>query len=125
MQFSKIVLLSVLLLSLGIWTNAHAADATVTFTDNAANESGFRVERNLNGGAFATLATLGVNITQMVDTTLVQSATQSNKYCYRVVAFNTAGDSSYATTQTPGVTDCKTIPMLVTVPGSPSGLLVQ
>ena len=114
-----------LLFTLAAFTNIHAADATITFTDNANNEQGFRIERNLNGGAFAPLATLGADITMMVDTTLVQSTTADNKYCYRVMAFNTAGDSPYAMTQTQGVTDCKIIPRLVTIPSGPSGLLVQ
>ena len=110
-----------------LWTNAHAIDATITFTDNANNEDGFRVERNLNGGAFSLLptGTLAPNITQLLDTTLQQSTTVDNKYCYRVLAFNSAGNSAFATTTTPGVTDCKTVPMLITIPTGPTGLLVK
>ena len=123
--------LSSTVLSFGIWcalaasTSALAADATVSFTDNSINEDGFRVERNLNGGAFAPLATLAVNINQFIDTTLTQSATTDNKFCYRVLAFNTAGVSGFANTATPGVSDCKVVPMLVTIPIGPSGLLVK
>lgn len=123
-------------LSLGLWfasaacTSAQAADATITFQDNANNESGFRVERNLNGGAFTALPIVppssGVGLTVLVlDTTLVQSATQDNKYCYRAVAFNSAGDSTFASTATPGVTDCKIIAQLVSIPVPSSGLLVK
>ena len=103
---------------------ALAADATVTFTDNSANETGFQVERNLNGGTYSLLSTLAANITQMIDTTLVQGA-GDNKYCYRVRAINSAGSSVYGNTATPGVTDCKTIAALITIPNAPSNVLVQ
>ena len=127
MQFLKIATICALLFALLASTSAHAADATLTFTDNANNEDGFRVERNLNGGTYTLLpsGTLAPNITSLLDTTLVQSTTTANKYCYRVLAFNSAGNSAFATTATPGVTDCKTVPMLITIPAGPTGLLVQ
>lgn len=112
------------------WASAAmGADALISFTDNAGNETGFRIERNLNGGAFATVQTLpispGAGVTvQLTDTTLIQSVSQANKYCYKVFTFNSAGEAQ-ATTATPGVTDCKTIPQLVTIPIGGSGLLVQ
>lgn len=115
------VLLMVLFLACA--SAAMAFDATVSFTDNSANEQGFKVERNLNGGAFAPLATLAANITQMIDTTLVQGAAD-NRYCYRVYAFNTAGNSGYANPASPG-SDCKVVPAQVVIPINPSGLLVQ
>lgn len=114
---------------LALATALFAADATVTFTDNATNEDGFRIERNLNGGSFVTLQTLGISpgagvTVQLTDTTLVQSSTQANKYCYRAFTFNSAGEAQ-ATTPTPGTTDCKTIAQLITVPLGGSGLLVK
>ena len=121
----------VLLCMLAAWTNADAVDAIATITDQASNETGFRFERNLNGGAFSVVATIGPatapapSVVQITDTTLVESPSGANKYCYRAVAFNTAGNSAFATTATPGVTDCKTIPQLVTIPIGPAGLLVQ
>lgn len=118
----KLWLAVLFVLTLG--SSAWAADATITFTDNAPNEDGFRVERQLNGGPFSVLATLSPNITTLLDTTLVQGTTQ-NKYCYRVSAFNSAGASGFADTMTPGVTDCKVISAIVTIPPGPSGLLVQ
>jgi hypothetical protein len=139
MKFLNAVKICALLFGLGIWTSALAADATITFIDNAgANppavndvEDGFRIQRNLNGGAFATIGAIvpaspGVGLTiQVTDTTLVESPTIANKYCYRVVAFNIKGDSPFATTATPGVTDCKTLAQLIAIPAGPTGLLVQ
>ena len=111
-------------------TSVLAADATVTFTDQSDNETGFRIERNLNGGAFTALPLAlpsnGVGLTvSVLDTTLVQSSTQDNRYCYRALAYNSAGDSPFATTATPGVTDCKTIARLIVIPTGPAGLLVK
>ena len=111
---------------------ALAATATIQFVDRSENEDGFRVERNLNGGAWTALpvvapSTGSGSIVQVLDTTLVQSATTANKYCYRAVAFNAAGSSAFAITVTPGVTDCKTISqaVIITIPVPPTGLLVE
>ena len=125
-----VVSLFVALSVVGVSTSVLAADATVTFTDQSDNELGFRIERNLNGGAFTALPLAlpsnGVGLTvSVLDTTLVQSSTQDNKYCYRALAYNSAGDSPFATTATPGVTDCKTIARLIVIPTGPAGLLVK
>ena len=69
----------------------------LTWTDNANNETGFVVERQVGGaGAFSTLVTVGprtgtgnVNYT---DTTVMPG----NTYTYRVAAVNAAGPSTYA-----------------------------
>jgi hypothetical protein len=130
MKLNLSAMLCVLMCALLVSTIALAADATVTFTDNSDNETGFRVERNLNGGAFTPLPVAlpsnGVGLTvSVLDTTLVQSTTTDNRYCYRAVAFNQAGDSPFASTATPGVTDCKIIPRLIVIPTGPAGLLVK
>ncbi len=115
---------------LAVSTNAQAADATIEFQDNANNETTFIIERNLNGGSYVVLQTVsaspGTGLTvSVLDTTLVASATTANKYCYRVAASNSAGNSAYASTATPGVTDCKVIAQLVSIPVPASGLLVK
>jgi len=130
MRLLNIVKACGLLSGLVICTSALAADATITFQDNADNETGFRIERNLNGGAYTPLPVAlpsnGVGLTvSVLDTTLVQSTTADNRYCYRAVAFNAAGDSPFASTATPGVTDCKVIPRLIVIPTGPTGLLVK
>ncbi|MBE7491936.1 MAG: fibronectin type III domain-containing protein [Planctomycetes bacterium] len=70
--------------------------ATLTWTDNSNNESGFRVERQTGAGAFTILGTVGANVTTFNDTGL----TAGQSYTYRVCAYNTAGDSAFATSNT-------------------------
>ena len=59
----------------------------LAWADNAANESGFLVERSTDGVTFSTVATLGANATAFDDTGLAEATT----YYYRVRAFNVAG----------------------------------
>ncbi|MEL6537425.1 MAG: PHB depolymerase family esterase, partial [Bacteroidota bacterium] len=57
----------------------------LSWTDNASNETAYRVERSANGsGPFATIANLGANASSYSDTGLMASTT----YFYRVVASN-------------------------------------
>ena len=50
---------------------ALAAQLTLTWTDNATNESGSAIERRSNPlGTYAEIATVGVNVTMYVDTTV-------------------------------------------------------
>ncbi len=66
---------------------------TLTWTDNATNEHGFRLERGLGvDGALTQIALLPANTTTFTDVGL-QPNTQ---YCYRLIAFNAAGDSAPA-----------------------------
>ena len=68
---------------------------SLSWTDNATNETGFVVERSDNGGAFAVLATLpGADIASYLDTT-VQAG---NLYEYQVAATNAVGQSGYSNT---------------------------
>lgn len=76
----------------------------LTWTDNATNESGFRVQRCQGAGctAFALVATLGANATGWTNSGLPASTS----YSYRVTAYNGAGSSAFsnaasATTATP------------------------
>ena len=62
----------------------------LAWADNAATETGFRVERSPAGGAsFAVIANLGVDASNYSDSGLTASTT----YGYRVVAVNEMGDS--------------------------------
>ena len=74
----------------------------LNWTDNASNETNYVVERSVNGGPFTTLATLGANSTNYLDT----AVTFDTNFDYRVYAFNTIGNSAYsnvATITTPPV----------------------
>ncbi len=70
----------------------------LSWTDNATNESGFVIERAVNGGAFTTLVTVGPrNNTGGVTYTDVSVAAGST-YAYRVAAANAAGLSAWSNT---------------------------
>lgn len=67
----------------------------LAWADNAADETGFNIERaaDLGGvpGAWVNIANVGANVTAYSDTT----ALPSTKYWYRVGAFNAGGNSPY------------------------------
>jgi hypothetical protein len=67
------------------------------WTDTAANESGFKIERCQGAGcsSFAEIATVGSNVASYADTTGLAASTS---YSYRVRAYNSAGDSAYSNT---------------------------
>jgi probable HAF family extracellular repeat protein len=76
------------------------ARVRLTWTDNATNEDGFRIERSLGTqGKFVLLAPVGANATTYTDKT----AKAGRVYRYRVRASNTAGPSAWSNTIT--VTD--------------------
>ncbi|MBP7690562.1 MAG: multicopper oxidase domain-containing protein [Anaerolineales bacterium] len=62
----------------------------LAWTSTAANETGFVIERAVNGGAFANLMTLAANVASFVDTTIARG----NTYTYQVKATNSAGASA-------------------------------
>jgi acid phosphatase type 7 len=66
----------------------------LSWTDNADNETGFRIERckNANCLNYAQIAEVGVNVTTFADTSVNKNTT----YRYRVRAFNAAGNSAYS-----------------------------
>jgi hypothetical protein len=92
-----------------------APQLALSWTDNANNEDGYKVERCQGAGCtgFALLAVLGANVVTYVDLGVAEGVT----YCYRVKAYNVAGDSGYSNTA------CGTVP--VSLPTAPSNLLVQ
>ena len=59
--------------------------ANLTWTDNSSNETGFRVERKVGAGSFATLATKAAGVTSHADPGLTADTT----YTYRVIATGT------------------------------------
>ena len=67
--------------------------AQLTWTDNSTNEAGFKIERQMEAeGTFVQIATSGANVASYTDSDVIDGTT----YCYRVRAFNTAGDSEYS-----------------------------
>ena len=72
---------------------AHAAQLTLTWTDASTNEDGFKIERATGTtGAYGLLASVTAGTAGYVDATVTAGTT----YCYRVRAYNTAGDSAYS-----------------------------
>ncbi len=63
----------------------------LTWTDNADNESGFRIERK-SDATFSEIDTVGANVTTYNDNGLTESTT----YTYRLLAYNAGGDSTWS-----------------------------
>jgi uncharacterized protein (TIGR02145 family) len=59
------------------------------WTDRSTNETGFNIERKLEGGTFEVIGTTATNIATFSDTGL----TQSTNYIYRVYSYNEGGKS--------------------------------
>jgi FtsP/CotA-like multicopper oxidase with cupredoxin domain len=81
----------------------------LAWTDNANNETGFRIERAVGAGAFAALTTTLPNVTAYVDATV----TQGTAYSYRVFAVNGSGDSAPSNT------------VVIGIPAAPSNLVAS
>jgi hypothetical protein len=65
---------------------------TLTWADNATNETGYKIERSGDGVVFAEVATLSAGTASYSNTGLVAKS----NYYYRVRAYNSAGNSSYS-----------------------------
>ena len=91
-KISLIFLYSFAVMSTVAPGHVNAASFQLTWVDNSQNEDGFNIERKLNtNGTFSLIATVGPDVTSYVDDNLANTAT----YCYRVNAFNDAGNSAY------------------------------
>lgn len=87
----RALVLAALLLS----TQADAAQVSLSWNDNSANEQGFRIQRKLFSepdSAYVEIGTTGANVPTFVDKTVTADVI----YCYRVNAFNTAGTSPFS-----------------------------
>jgi hypothetical protein len=90
-RYLSLLILCLFLVGLA-WSGTAEAQLTLQWTDNSDNENGFKIERKTGaGGTFQQIATTGPNATSFPDTVLASGTT----YCYRIRAFNTAGDSAY------------------------------
>jgi len=65
----------------------------VSWTDNSESETGFQIERSLDGITYAQIATVAMDETSYVDTTVSASAF----YYYRVRAYTDSTNSEYST----------------------------
>lgn len=71
---------------------AMGAELTLFWTDNSDNETGFYIERSVDGSSFFRFSTVGANTETFTDTGLLNEV----QYWYRVQAFNSAGNSDYS-----------------------------
>ncbi len=72
---------------------ALAASLQLTWVDNSSDEDGFQIERKTgSAGTFSVIATTGANVTSYSDSGMADNTS----YCYRVNAFNGAGNSPYS-----------------------------
>lgn len=95
-------------------TKLGASSIRLFWTDNASNETGFKIERSPNGSSsWTNIATAAANATQYDDTGLAASTT----YYYRVKATNSAGDAS------PSPVAQATTDALAQPPSAPSSLI--
>jgi len=72
-------------------TATSCTNVSLAWTDNADNETGFKIERKESGGTYTEIATVTANTTIYSDTTAVAQ----KAYYYRVMAYNSFGNSSY------------------------------
>lgn len=90
---------------------------TLTWTDNANNENGFRLERKSSTAAsYSVIATLAANVTSYEDSGLKAST----KYLYRVRAYNGNGNSAYGK----GVS-ATTLPFSPAAPGNLTATVIS
>ncbi len=94
---------------------------SLTWRDNATTETGFVVERSVNGAAFTPFTTASArNSTGNV--TLVDASTQAgNTYSYQVTATNVAGMSAYTNTASSTVPTMPAAPSNFTAVNGPNG----
>ena len=74
--------------------SAGTTQIDLSWNDNSNNESGFKIERSLDGVNFSQIATTGSNTTTYSDSGLASATT----YHYQVRATNADGDSAYSNT---------------------------
>lgn len=83
----------------GLTGSAVKNKISLTWNNNATNQTGFQVERSADAITFAILATLGKGSTSYSDSTVAPGT----GYSYRVAAFNAAGNSPYSGVVTAGI----------------------
>jgi len=73
-------------------TALSSSQIRLQWTDNATTESGFMIERKLDGGSYSQIGTASMNDETYNDVGLTELTT----YYYRIRAFNVSGNSAYS-----------------------------
>jgi regulation of enolase protein 1 (concanavalin A-like superfamily) len=92
---------------------ASSSQIDLSWTD-VAGESGYRIERSLDGITFTVIGTTVTNVTTFSDTTVAPST----QYTYRIIALGTETTGNSA----PSATATETTPAAPTVPAAPTNL---
>jgi hypothetical protein len=75
-----------------IATPMSSSQIDLTWQDNSGDETGFKIERKTGTGSYSQIATVGAGVTSYSSSRL----SASTEYCYRVRAYNRAGNSDYS-----------------------------
>lgn len=81
---------------LNLTGTAGSTSVYLNWLDGSDNEEGFRLERSVNGSPFVEVAHVGMNSRSYTDTAL----NISTRYSYRLLSYNSAGNSEYSNTVT-------------------------
>ncbi|MCO4815297.1 MAG: fibronectin type III domain-containing protein [Flavobacteriales bacterium] len=73
-------------------TAVSSSSIDLAWTDNATDENGYNIERSIDGTNFSLVGSVGTDVVTYSDNAL----NALTLYYYRVVAFNSAGSSSYS-----------------------------
>lgn len=104
-------------------TLASSDSIDLTWSDNASDEVGYKVQGSMDGSSWDEIAALGPNVTRFTDTGLVAGQT----YSYRVYAFNSVGSSAFSNTAsaTLSVAQPDTVEPTVTIKSPADGASVS
>ncbi len=95
---------------------ASATQINLSWTDNSADEAGFKVERSTDGVSFTQIGTTAAGVRTYSATGLVASTA----YTFRVRAYNANGDSAYSNTATATTQAAPAIPAVPVLSGTAS-----
>ena len=82
------------------------ASINVSWSDTSDSETGFKIERKVNGSAWAAISELTANATLYADSNVATGST----YQYRVAAFNRSGVSAFITSSELALQAAQTLP---------------
>ncbi len=87
------------------------SQVNLAWTDNAGNETGFKIEQKIGTGSFIEVATAGENVQSL----LVSGLTELTAYTYRVRAYNSLYDSAYSNEDSATTGECGSLPQFETI----------
>lgn len=110
MKFVGLALVALFVLCAPSMAQAQTFKATITWADNSTNEDGFKIERSDTnpGVTWSQVGQVATDVVSFVDQPLAAGGT----FCWRVRAFNAAGNSA------PGPAACANTPTLPDAPGT-------